>query len=179
MEAGCFSEYFHGGKAGLRVGDFLVPSPPHVVDGCPVCVARAEGRTLRVGEYRAWLRTLGPRAAPVLAQMADAPDWEPVDPPSQRTAVYVTTDIGYATWYAARSKGDLYRVSPCGDMTPSPEDHFPTWTVPRARITRVVRRDVRLERSERRALLRRWKKADIRAARLPARATVSSSPSEP
>jgi hypothetical protein len=159
--------YYHGGKAGLDRGDVLLPAPPHVTDGCPICVARAEGRTMRVGEYRRWLRRLGPKAAPVLASLEGADDWEPIDPPSGREAVYVTTDVNYATWYAARSRGDLYRVQPIGDLAPSPEDHFPTWTVAEARVVEVVRRRVRLQRQERRALLRRWKKADAKAARRP------------
>lgn len=162
--------YFHGGKAGLSVGDLLVPSPPHVTDGCPVCVARAEGRVMRVGEYRAWLRTLGPRADPVLAALADADDWEPVDPPTRESAVYFTSDALYATWYAARSRGDLYRVVPVGPLVASTEDHFPTWTAPSARVVEVLRRSVRLQRRERRELLRRWKKADAKAAKEAVRA---------
>mgnify|MGYP001562941885 CR=1 FL=1 len=167
---------FHGGIAGLQVGDIVRPSPAHVVDGCPVCQARAEGRTFTVGEYREWLATWPPeKAAPVLAALGDAPDYEPVDPPSQRSAVYVTTDLAYARWYAARSQGDLYRVEPSGLtlpeedprealLIPSPEDHFPTWTCTEARVVAVVERGVRLVRSDRRALLRRWKAADKAAA---------------
>lgn len=157
---------YHGGRAGLVVGEMIVPAPPHVEDGCPVCVARAQGRTLRVGEYRAWLRTLGPRAEPVLAALEGADDFEPVDPPRAKAdAVYVTSDLAYARWYAARSRGDLYRVVTVGPAERSPEDHFPTWTAPAARVVRVIERMVRLQRRDRRALLRRWKKADEIAAR--------------
>jgi hypothetical protein len=103
---------------------------------------------------------MGPKAAPLLAQLALAPDDAPIDPPSVLKAVYLTTDIGYARWYAGRSAGDLYRVVPLGALVPSTEDHFPTWTTPRARIVAVVERDVQLTRRDRRAMLRRWKQAD-------------------
>lgn len=153
--------YFHGGVRGLGIGDILEPSSPHVTDGCPVCVARASGRVLRVGEYRRWLRTLSPKdAAPILAQLVDAPDDAPIDPPSALPSIYITTDPGYARWYAARSQGDLYRVVPLGALKVSAEDHFPTWTVPSARIVAVIERDVQLTRRDRRVMQRRWKVAD-------------------
>lgn len=152
---------YHGGLAGLRPGDLLRPAPPHVVDGCPVCVARAAGRVCTVGEFRAWLRGFDDaRAAAALRQLEHAEEWEPIDPPSQRQAVYVTTDLGYARWYASRSEGDLYRVEPVGEAQRSPEDHFDTWTCAEARVLGVVERRVRLSRRERRELLRRWKRAD-------------------
>lgn len=159
------STFYHGGAPGLKPGDTLRPSPPHVEDGCPVCVARAEGRSLTVGEFKDWLRTQGPRALPVLWQLEDAPDGAPVDPPSATKAVYITSDPLYAAWYAARSgNGDLYRVKPLGLRTPSPEDHFPTWTVPAARVVEVVRRRVVLTERERRELDAAWRVADERAA---------------
>lgn len=152
---------YHGGLAGLRPGDLLRPAPPHVVDGCPVCVARAEGRVCTVGEFREWVKTFhNPQAKALLRQMEGANDWEPVDPPSQREAVYATTDLGYARWYASRSQGDLYLVEPVGEAERSTEDHFPTWSCPEARVVAVVERGVRLDRRERRELLRRWKRAD-------------------
>lgn len=158
--------YYHGGKAGLSVGDILVPSPPHVQDDCPICVARAQGRVCSVGEYRAWLRQFGDRARPVLDQLRDVPDEAPMDPPSAKQAVYITTDRAYAQFYASRSGwGDLYRVEPIGPVAPSPEDHFPTWTCDRARVVAVLQRHVRLKRSERRLLMRRWKRADAAAER--------------
>lgn len=154
-------KYYHGGIAGKAVGDLLVPSPPHVEDGCPICEARAAGRTATVGEYRRWLHGLDPtRAAPVLKMLADADDDEPMDPPSRKAAVYVTSDFGYARWYAARSRGDLYLVQPLGAAERSAEDPFPAWTVGSARIVRVVERSVRLCRRDRREMMRRWKKAD-------------------
>lgn len=162
--------YYHGGKAGLKPGDLLIPSPPHVNDGCPVCVARDRGRTVTVGEYRAWLRAKGPAAARVLAELEGADDAEPIDPPSGRHAVYITTDEDYALWYAARSRGDLYRVVPVGPLDPSPEDNFPSWTCRAALVAEVVKRKVRLRERERRRISHRWQLADS------ARATLGSPP---
>lgn len=155
--------WFHGGVAGLNPGDHIVPAPPQVVDGCPVCVVRAKGRVYTVGEYRQWLQTQGSKAAPVLRALAEADDGEPVDPPSIPGRVYMTRTESYATWYAARSRGDLYEVRPVGPTTPSTEDHFDSASADGAVVVRVVRRNVRLVRSERRALLRAWKKADRQA----------------
>lgn len=157
--------YYHGGAAGLRVGHLLVPSPPHVEDGCPICVARAEGRTMRVGEYCEWLRAQGPEGERIAGIMSAAADpFEPVDPPSARAAVYVTTDVRYARWFAARSRGDLFEVLPIGELVPSPEDHFPAWSCQSAKIIRVLKRRVELSTSERRALLAAWKAADAAVA---------------
>lgn len=158
-------KFYHGGIAGLNAGDMLVPSPPHVSDGCPVCVARAGGRSLTVGEYRVWLRQFGDRALPILRQLRDAPDDAPMDPPSERDAVYFTSELDYATWYAARSCGDLYQVEPVGPIEKSGTDHFPSFTAPAARVIRVIRRGVRLTRSDRRRIGREWEKADRRAER--------------
>ncbi len=152
--------YYHGGIAGLREGDLLVPSPPHVDDGCPICVARREGRVYTVGEYRLWLCQFGDRAVSVLRMLDGAHDAEPVDPPSAQDAVYITTDLGYARWYAARSRGDLYQVEPGGDLHESIEDHFPSFTVSEARVVKILERSVRLDRKDRRAMFRRWGKAD-------------------
>lgn len=151
---------YHGGIGGLRVGDVLSPAPPHVTDGCPICVARAAGRVLRVGEYRLWLAQFGDRALPALRSLAGADAMDPVDPPSARNAVYLTRDIEYARWYAARSEGDLYRVVAIGEMTRSTEDPFPSWTAREARVVDVVEHNVRLLRRDRRELMRRWAKAD-------------------
>ena len=84
-----------------------------------------------------------------------------MDPPSKEQAVYLTTDRDYARWYAARSgNGDLYRVTPVGLMTKSVEDPFLSYTVDRARVLEVIERGVHLLRADRRAILKRWKKAD-------------------
>lgn len=158
--------YYHGGKAGLNRWDMLVPSPPHETDGCPVCVARTEGRTLRAGEFRQWALSQGSAGADLALSLAEVDPWEPIDPPSAEEAVYITTELPYARWYAARSQGDLYRVTPVGELTPSPEDNFPSWTVPEAQIVEVLRRRVRLDQRERRQILSLWQEADKRAGRI-------------
>jgi hypothetical protein len=156
--------YFHGGKSGLGVGDAVVPAPPHVQDGCPICEAKRDGRVCTVGEYRRWLSQFGVRAEPILRKLRDAPDWEAVDPPREAVdGVYLTTSREYATWYAARSAGDLYQVKADGEARPSSTDHFDTVIAASARVVAVVRRGVRLTRTERRTIERLWKKADARA----------------
>jgi hypothetical protein len=150
----------HGGVPGLRSGHRLIPSPPHVHDGCAVCAARAAGRSITAGEMRGWARTL-PNAADVLQALDGAPDDLPIDPPAGRSAVYITTDALYATWYAARSAGDHYEVRPIGDPV------FPSYTVPAAVIIGVLRRRVRLTPRERDMLLRRWREADDRSSATP------------
>jgi hypothetical protein len=97
--------------------------------------------------------------------LADAPDDAPVDPPTQKRAVYFTTDLAYARWYATRSRGDLYEVRPVGAVERSKEDHFPTWTAGSAVVTRVIERRVRLTRADRREMARRWKRMDKEANR--------------
>jgi hypothetical protein len=101
---------------------------------CPICVARAAGTS-------------------------------PIDPPSARPDhVYVTADREYARFYASMwGYGDLYRVQPVGDLTPSIEDHFPTWTAPAAVVIAVYARAVLLTMTQRRALYRRWMALDLAA----------------
>lgn len=164
---------YHGGLAGCDIGDELTHGPPHVEDGCPICVARAEGKSLTVGEYKRWLagqaRNLGDagrqRIANVLAELDTAPPWAPMDGPSETPALHVTTSELYARYYAAVRGGDLYRVEPVDELSPSPADSFPTYTTPRARVVEVLGRRVRLTRRERRKLSREWLKADKRKAR--------------
>ena len=158
---------FHGGIRDLEVGDPLLPSDPHVQDGCPICEARAAGRVCTVGEYRAWLyRQGGPHADRVLRALAGVSPLAPMDPPSEVQAVYVTTDRRYARWYAARAGyGDLYRVVVDGALTPSRTDHFPSWTCARAIVVEVLERGVVLDRRFRRDLDRAWKKADTMAVK--------------
>jgi hypothetical protein len=156
--------FYHGGKPGLGIGDFLVPSPPHIYDGCPICVARAEGRIYTVGEFRTFLKSKGEIGKPGLRMLAGADDSQPVDPPSAENAVYVTTELDYARWYAARSRGDLYRVEPIGPIARTTEDNFPSFTTPMARIVEVVERRVVLTRRSRRALFREWGKRDKMAS---------------
>lgn len=159
--------WFHGGKAGLSVGDLVVPAPAHVEDGCPICEAKREGRCCTVGEYRRWLRRFGQRAEPVLLKLSGVPDDELMDPPRAASdGVYLTSSLEYATWYAARSgHGDLYQVRPEGELKPSPEDHFPTVVAERAIVVAVLRRAVTLTRTERRRIEHAWKKADARVER--------------
>lgn len=152
--------YYHGGIGGKRVGDVLVPSQPHVVCGCPVCAARSEGRVCTVGQYRAWAIGLGERGRPILDSLKGADPSEAVDPPTGKDAVYVTSHHAYARWYAARSQGDLYEVEPIGNVEPSKEDPFPSWTCDTARVVRVLERSVRLTRSDRRKMFREWKRAE-------------------
>lgn len=158
--------YFHGGKAGLSIGDEVVPAPSHVEDGCPICEAKRDGRICTVGEYRAWLRQFGVRAERILRQLRDAPDWEALDPPRAAVdGVYITTSREYATWYAARSAGDLYQVKPIGEVRRSPEDHFETVIASKAVVVGILRRTVTLTRTERRRIAHLWKKADAKAGK--------------
>lgn len=154
---------YHGGFAGLSIGDWIEPAPPPVFDGCPVCVARAEGRVYTVGEYRCYLADFGDRAKPILDMLEGEPDYLPVDPPrAHENSVYVTSSHDYARWYAARARGDLYEVEPLEPSEQSGEDVFPTWVASRALVVRVVERNVRLDRKFRRALFREWGKRERR-----------------
>lgn len=134
--------YFNGGVPGLAPGDLITPSPPHVVDGCKVCEARAQGLTATVGG-------------------------KAVDPPTGRPdRVYITTDRDYARFYASRYwYGDLYTVEPAGEPQPSTEDPFPTWCLTSARVVSVYTRAVLLTPGQRRSLLHRWFHADMARAR--------------
>ena len=125
---------FHGGVPGLNPGDLLVPSPPHVVDGCRICAARAAGESYTV------------------------PGVGVIDPPTGRPdRVYVTSDREYARWHASKFwLGDLYAVRLTADIERSAEDFFPTWCAPSAVVTSVVSRAVRLTGHQRRTLFRRW-----------------------
>lgn len=134
--------YFHGGILGLKPGDLLTPHPPRIIDGCPVCAARAKGQTAVI-------------------------DGHPIDRPTGRPdRVYITTDREYARFYASRwLYGDLYTVEPVGEPEPSTEDPFPSWCVPTARIMSIYERAVLLNPGQRRRLLRRWAEADRAAGR--------------
>lgn len=113
---------YHGGVPGLSPGDLLRPghSRDHLHPGCPWCEARANGSS-----------HLG-------------------DGPSQRRAVYVTTDRAYARWHASLyGRGDLYEVEPVGAVEPSDEDPIPTWTCGAARVVLVVQRAVLLTMQQR------------------------------
>lgn len=133
---------FHGGIPGHKPGDLITPHPPNVVDGCDICAAKAAGRQ------------------PVVEGLGV------VDPITERPdRVYVTTDREYARFYASKYPlGDLYTVEPVGELEPSTEDHFPSWTVAAARVVSVYDRAVRLTPHRRRTLLRRWQLADLEHA---------------
>ncbi|MDX3239760.1 hypothetical protein PV392_29560 [Streptomyces sp. ME03-5709C] len=133
--------YFHGGTPGLRPGDLVTPHPPNIVDGCPICAAKAEGRQPLV------------------------PGLGVVDPLTERPdRVYLTTDRDYGRFYASKfPRGDLYVVEPVGPVEPSTEDRFPTWVCEAARVRTVYDRYVQLTVRQRRALLRRWTAADLAA----------------
>jgi len=154
---------FHGGVSGQKPGDILIPYPPHKVCGCPICEARSEGRVCRIWEYREWLAGFGDRGESILKMLEGANPMDPIDPPSEKSAVYVTSSVMYARWYAARSKGDLYEVEPIGDVERSDEDGFASWTCQSARIVRVIERKVKLTRKDRREILKKWKKVDANA----------------
>ncbi len=156
---------YHGGHPGLDVGELLVPSAPHVEDGCPICAARVSGKLYTVRQARAWALSMGEAGVPMLRALEGADPNAPVDPPSEARAVYLTTHRLYATWYAARSRGDLYRVAPLGGLVRSESDHFPSFIAPAARVLEVLRRGVFLKRAERRELGREWRKADERVDR--------------
>lgn len=126
---------FHGGIPGLKPGDLIEPGPPHVVDGCEICSARARGQHYVV------------------------PGLGSIDPPTGRPdRVYVTSDREYARFYASKYVlGDLYSVQLTGDVQVSTEDFFPTWAAESAVVTGVVSRAVRLTDRQRGTLMRRWK----------------------
>jgi hypothetical protein len=136
------ARYWHGGVPGLKVGDLVVPHPPAVIDGCPICTARARGENYTDGQGRV------------------------IDPATGRPdRVYITTDRDYARFYASKVwLGDLYTVEPVGQLEASTEDPFPTWVCASARVVSVYTRAVRLTDRQRRALINRWRRADEAAA---------------
>lgn len=120
--------YYHGGVPGLRPGELLVPSEPNFIDDCPICRAKKAG--INTG----------------IDPLTVHPD-----------RIYITSDREYARFYASKYwRGDLYKVEPVGELEPSAEDYFPTWTVASARVIHAYARCVTLTDTQRRALLRRW-----------------------
>jgi hypothetical protein len=134
---------FHGGVPGLRPGDLIEPGPPHVVDGCPICAARAQGLSYTT------------------------PGLGVIDPPTGRPdRVYATSDREYARWYASKyPRGDLYVIELLGDVDVSTEDRFPTWCAPAARVRSIYDRYVLLTPAQRRRMSNRWTLADAAADR--------------
>jgi hypothetical protein len=125
--------FWHGGVTGLNVGDMLEPG--HSRDsrhpGCEICEARARG-------------------ASAIDMASARPD-----------RVYVTSDRDYARFHASMyGHGDLYIVEPVGELEPSAEDKFPSWTCPAARVVAVVGRGIQLTHKQRRNVYLRWAKLD-------------------
>ncbi|WP_406501537.1 hypothetical protein OHA04_27365 [Streptomyces sp. NBC_01590] len=139
----CAARYFHGGIPGLRPGDLITPHRPNVVDGCPICAAKAAG------------------------EQPFVPGLGNIDPLTVRPdRVYITTDRDYARFYASKYwLGDLYTVGPVGELEESAEDFFPTWCAEGAVVTGVVSRAVRLTDGQRRTLSRRWLELENAARR--------------
>lgn len=132
---------FHGGVAGLQVGDIIEPDQSHRkhVDGCPICAALADGQR------------------------------HAYDEPTPQGWVYATSDRQYARFYASKAvKGDLYRVRLLGDVEASKEDpgQFPTWRSTSAEVVSVLERCVILTMRERRRLFVRWGGTATEAAQL-------------
>lgn len=131
---------FHGGVPGLRIGDLLAGGHERRQhEGCEWCGARAAGTAVH-------------------------------DPASHRPdKVYITADREYARFYASLyGYGDLYRVEPIGDLTPSEEDPVDCWTADQVRIAGIVARAVLLTPGQRRRLHRRWTAWDYRGTPLAA-----------
>jgi hypothetical protein len=128
---------YHGGKPDLRVGDLITPGhtrPTH--DGCPWCQART--------------------------QQANGATPPTIDPLPQHTdRVYATPSRAYARYHASLyGRGDLYQITPNGELTRSTEDTIETWTAPTLTITAVIERAILLTWKQRRALYREWEQAD-------------------
>lgn len=123
---------YHGGAPGLTPGDHIIPAPnQRAHDGCPICEARATGRTVTV-------------------------DGQAIDGPTGHgDSVYVTTDRLYAKFYASMAHGDLYTVT-ADHLEPSDEDPLiPSYRCPSATVSTVVERHIQLTDAERRRLWRR------------------------
>lgn len=153
--------FYHGGAAGFNVGDILRPTPPHAEDGCIICNARRTDQTVTVGEYRNWLAAKGTAGGERGAQLLRNLNPNTVlDPPSQRGGIWITMDLPWAAWYADGCRGDLYRVVPLSEPAlPLVPSMLPTFITAEARVVEVMRRGVRLNRADRRALARRLSKA--------------------
>jgi hypothetical protein len=120
---------FHGGVAGRKVGDVLLPNMAEhrYVEGCPCCASQRMGQ--------------GP------------------DPATPSDWVYGCADRPYARYYASRALGgSLYRVRLEGDVERSVEDPDWSWTYRgrRAVVVAVVERNVVLTMQERQKLFIRW-----------------------
>lgn len=140
---------FHGGVAGLKPGDLILPghAEHRYVDGCLDCEAQRHGHTGPTGD------------APT------PPEW-----------VYACGDRQYARFYASRAvSGWLYRVELRGDVERSDEDpeQFGCWRGREAVVLSVLERAVRLTMQQRRRLFVRWGGTDREWHRLAAQAVRS------
>lgn len=124
---------YHGGVAGLYVGDVIYPDQAghRYVDDCAHCLAQKEGRAGALG----------------------------LDPETPEGWVYATADKPYARYYASRAvKGSLYRVRLEEDVEPSAEDpaQFHAFRGRRAVVVQVLERGVVMTHRERKQLFVRW-----------------------
>lgn len=107
---------WHGGAPGLRPGDILTGDPArrtNLIDGCPVCEARAAGAPLP-----------GDDLDPTKVYIASDREY---------ARVYA------AGW----PRGDLYVVRPIGPMVPTGDaDERPSWAVTAAEVVSVYDRCV-------------------------------------
>lgn len=121
---------FHGGVAGLRCGDRILPNMAEhrYVEGCAHCDAQRDG-----------VASSG------------------FDPATPEGWVYASSDREYARYYASRAVGGtLYRVRLEGDVEPSLEDPFPSWRGRSAVVVEVLATKVQLTNSQRLRLFLRW-----------------------
>ncbi len=122
---------FHGGVAGRKVGDLLLPgmAEHRYVPGCKHCEDQRNG---------------------ILTN---------IDPPTPPDWVYACADKPYARWYASRAvHGSLYRVRLEGEVERSAEDPPWSWTYRgrAARVIAVLERNILLTHDERWRLFRRF-----------------------
>jgi hypothetical protein len=120
---------FHGGVAGMRPGDVILPgqAEKRFHDDCPVCQAHKNGHD------------------------------HPMDPRTPDGWVYASEDRPYARYYASRAgRGTLYRVT-LTDPERSEEDlQFPTWRAPQAVVYSVLEVMVEFTHKDRSRLWVRW-----------------------
>ena len=122
---------FHGGVPGLHPGDLITPQPAdhgtHLLDGCPVCAARAAGDPLP----------------------GDPNDATQIYVTGDRDYAKI-----FANGYP---RGALYRVQTLGETTPTLDDPEGTsWSCSGARVISVLDPLVRLTPADLRRIMRRF-----------------------
>lgn len=124
---------YHGGVPGLKPGDLIQPGHTRqTMDDCPICRMREE-------------------------QGVDAP----FDATHHPDSVYCTPVRLYARYHAGLyGHGDVYQVTPIGDLTRSSEDTIESYRCGLLRVVRVVEARVELTWKDRRRLDRLWANAD-------------------